>query len=71
MRYYRMYFMHPHSGHIERFAEFEAPDDQTAVALASEHVGDHPLELWCERNKVKRIDAWANAPSRQHELHNS
>jgi len=49
--------MHPYSGHIERFAEFEAPDDEAALALAREHVGDNPLELWCERRKVSRIDA--------------
>jgi hypothetical protein len=27
MPYDRPYFMHPHTGHIERFAEFAAPDD--------------------------------------------
>lgn len=57
MLYYRLYFMHPHSGHIERFAEYEAPDDAAALGLASEHIGEAPLELWCEHRKVKRIDA--------------
>ena len=59
MSYYRLYFMHPFSGHIERFAEFEAPDHQAATALAREHVGDHPLELWCGGHKVARIEALA------------
>jgi hypothetical protein len=57
MQYYRLYFMHPHTGHIERFAEFEAPDHEAALALASEHVGENPLELWCDRCKVRRIEA--------------
>lgn len=57
MLYYRLYFMHPHNGHIERFAEFEAPDDSAALALAREQTGANPLELWCERRKVGRIEA--------------
>ena len=28
MPYYRLYFMDPRSGHIDRFAEFQAPDDR-------------------------------------------
>ena len=59
MSYYRLYFMDPRSGHIDRFAEFEAPDDRQASALAREHVGEYPLELWCERRKVHRIEAAA------------
>lgn len=61
MSYYRLYFMHPHTGHIERFAEYEAPDDAHALDLASEHIGDHQLELWCQHRKVQRIDAFAAA----------
>lgn len=59
MLYYRLYFMNPDNGHIERFAEFEAPDDESAIALSGEHVGQSPLELWCERRKVGRIAAFA------------
>ena len=63
MSYYRLYFMHPDNGHIDRFAEFEAPDDRAAVALASEHLGENPLELWCERRKVGRIEALVTDPA--------
>ena len=56
MSYYRLYFLHRFSGHIVRFAEFEAPDDGAALALAAEHEGDQPLELWCEHRKVKRFE---------------
>lgn len=62
MSAYRLYFMHPHTGHIERFRAIEAPDDDGAMALASEHVGDHPLELWCAGRKAGRIDALALVP---------
>lgn len=63
MLYYRLYFMHPDSGHIERFADFEAPDDGHAVTLANEHIGEHPLELWNERRKVRHIDAASTVPA--------
>lgn len=63
MQYYRLYFMHPYTGHIERFAEFEAPDDAQALSLAREHIGDHPLELWCGRRKVHRIQSFAGVPA--------
>lgn len=62
MLYYRLYFMHPDSGHIERFVELEAPDDASALSLASEHVGENPLELWNEHRKVRRIEAFATLP---------
>lgn len=63
MLYFRLYFMSPRSGHIERFAEFEASDDIAAIALASEHEGHQPLELWCEHRKVKRFDLVSLPPS--------
>ena len=56
MRYYRLYFMNSRNGHIERFAEFEAPTDDAAEALAAEHEGAQPLELWCLHRKVRRFD---------------
>ena len=62
MLYYRLYFMHPHSGHIERFADFEAPDDAHALDLAGEHIGQCPLELWNEHRKVQRIAAESMRP---------
>jgi hypothetical protein len=65
---YRLYFMDPDSGHIERFAEFEAPDDQSAIALAGEHIGRNPLELWCERRKVGRINAFDTGPRRSENI---
>lgn len=63
MPYYRLYFLHRFSGHIIRFAEYEAPDDASALALAAEHEGDQPLELWCRHRKVMRFERAGVAPA--------
>lgn len=63
MLYYRLYFMNPDTGHIERFADFEAPDDDQALSLACEQIGDCALELWNERRKVHRIEALTSDPA--------
>lgn len=55
MSHYRLYFMSPWSGHIQRFAEYEAADDQSALAIARDQEGEFALELWCERRKVARV----------------
>ena len=57
MSNYRLYFINPETGHIERFRALEAADDQGAMAIASEHVGEYPLELWCAGRKAGRIEA--------------
>jgi hypothetical protein len=54
--YYRLYFLSQSNGRILRFAEFEALEDEAAIALAAEHQGTGPLELWCRQRKVKRFD---------------
>jgi len=59
MSYYRLYFMH--NGHIQRFADFEAPDDEAALALSREHMGAHALELWNGSRRVQLIQALASA----------
>ncbi|MGZ8286358.1 MAG: hypothetical protein ACXW27_11350 [Allosphingosinicella sp.] len=53
---YRLYFLHRFSGHIVRFTEYEAADDDSALALAAKHEGDQPLELWCQHRKVRRYE---------------
>ena len=59
MLVYRLEYFHPASGRISHCAKFDAPDDGQALALASEQSGDGPLELWCERRLVRRIEAIA------------
>lgn len=55
--HYRLYFMDPRTGHIIRFDEYEAPDDQAALTQAREQEGANPLEVWSGHRKVGRIEA--------------
>ena len=57
MSIFRLYFMSPHNGHIERFEDFEATDEDAAVELACQREGASPLELWCGGRKIARIEA--------------
>lgn len=54
MRYYRLYFMHRFSGHIDHFREFEAEDDDSALGIAETWREDQPMELWNQDHKLKR-----------------
>ena len=56
MPYYRLYFMRPATSHIQRFADFHAPDDEVAILRARAHEGPQPLEHWCGQRKVKRLE---------------
>ena len=59
MRYYRLYFMDRFSGHIDQFREFEAEDDDVALAIAEGWREDRPMELWNRERKLKYWDvAW-------------
>ncbi|HEX8838980.1 MAG TPA: hypothetical protein VF750_00765 [Sphingomicrobium sp.] len=53
MRYYRLYFMNRSSGHIDQFREFEAADDQAAIAAAENWLDGQPMELWNQDRKLK------------------
>lgn len=57
MAYYRLYFMNGFSGHIERFEELDAVDDEAAVAFTKSMQGRLSLELWCSHRKVARVEA--------------
>jgi len=59
MRYYRLYFMDRFSGHIDHFREFEAADDDAAVAIAERWREDRPMELWNLERKLRQWDAAA------------
>ena len=62
MAYYRLYFMNPRSGHIDRFESIEAEGDAAAVAAADAHQGRQPMELWCGGRKVARFEAVIPSP---------
>lgn len=57
MGYYRLYLLSGAEGRFVGIKEIEAPDDVEAVRLAHDHLGPHPLELWCGKRKVKSIPA--------------
>lgn len=62
MAYYRLYFLDPHSGHIDRFEEFDAPGDTEAVGRAGDRQHDAPLELWSGGRKVRHLPSPAATP---------
>ena len=59
MRYYRLYFMNRSSGHIDQFREFEAADDESAIAAAENWLDGQPMELWNQDRKLKN---WSPSP---------
>ena len=61
MHYYRLYFMHRFSGHIEHYREFEAENDDSALAIAEGWREGGPMELWNLHRKLKH---WNEEPSR-------
>ena len=56
MLYYRLYFMDRFSGHIDLCREFEADDDQAALAIAEGWRNGRAMELWNLQRKLKRWD---------------
>ena len=49
---YRLCFINPKTGQVDREREIDAADDVTAARTAAE--SDHrPLELWCGGRKVR------------------
>jgi hypothetical protein len=61
MRYYRLYFMDPFSGHIDHFREFEAADDMAALGIAESWREDRPMELWQHQRKLKHWETRVTA----------
>jgi hypothetical protein len=53
---YRLYFFRPRSHGLVRFADFEAPSDDAAMAFANEERGELALELWRDHKKLAEID---------------
>ena len=51
---YRLCFINPNTGQVDREREIEANDDVDAVRIAGK--SDHrPLEIWCSDRKVRRL----------------
>jgi hypothetical protein len=56
MRYYRLYFMGRSGGHIDHFREFEAENDDAALATAEDWQDGQAMELWNLERKLKHWD---------------
>lgn len=56
MPHYRLYFLSRRNGSIERFEEFEARDDEAALAVIEQRLGDQPLELWSGGRKIGQFE---------------
>jgi len=56
MLYYRLYFMDRFSGHIDHYREFEAENDEAAIATADGWSEGGPMELWSFERKLKHWD---------------
>ena len=55
MPYFRLYYFDRFSGHIDHFREFDADDDQAAMAVAERWHDGRPMELW---NGERRLNRW-------------
>lgn len=63
MSYYRLLFMKSEEGPVMGAKEIAARDDVDAVRIARTHVCEQPLELWCDKRKVKRFAPADASPS--------
>ena len=50
------YYMHPFSGHIDHYREFEAENDEAAIAIAKGWREAGPMELWNLHRKLRHWD---------------
>ncbi len=62
MSYYRLLFMKADDGPVVGCEEIAARDDVEAVRIARRKIRDQPVELWCDKRKVKQF---APAETRQ------
>ena len=52
MTRYRIYFMNPWSGHIDRLEHLDAAYDAAAIKAVQSRPRDQPVELWLEHRKL-------------------
>lgn len=63
MAYYRLYRLAEPGGKFVGFEEFDAEDDDVAVAQAEAFAGPQALELWCGKRKVRSFPASGGSPN--------
>ena len=55
MSYYRLLFKKSEEGPVIGAKEIAARDDVDAVRIARNHLCAQPLELWCDKRRVKQF----------------
>jgi hypothetical protein len=53
--HYRLYYLTPRYGHIDRAHDIFAIDDTHAIDMVAPLRDGHPMELWCDTRKVQRF----------------
>lgn len=56
MPHYHLFYMSREDSRTIESAVFQAPDDDSAVALIAEGDFPFPLELWCGYDRIKRFE---------------
>jgi len=57
MAYYRLYQLHGPRNEVASFEEFDANDDDEAIARGETYRSVNAMELWSGHRKVRRWDA--------------
>lgn len=58
MAHYRLYYLDATGHHIEDFAEFESPDDQSAIRQVNDVMTYGFAELWMRGRLIQKF-GWA------------
>jgi hypothetical protein len=57
MAYYRLYHLRGPKNEVETFREFDAEDDEIAIAEGEQWRDLNPMELWSGHRKVRRWES--------------
>ena len=67
MVFYRIYQLRGAHNEVESFHEFDAEDDDAAIAIAETMRGQNAMELWSDHRKVRRWESLHFAPASSRE----
>jgi hypothetical protein len=67
MVFYRIYQLRGPRNEVESFHEFEAENDDAAIAVAEGVRRENAMELWSDHRKIQRWEILNFAPASSHE----
>lgn len=67
MTFYRIYHLRGPRNEVENFHEFDAEDDNAAIAVAETMRRPNAMELWSDHRKVRRWENLELAPASSRE----